>query len=402
MRSRRATIGMVIVGLALLLLVGCTGGGGTLNYAVSGTITDVDGNGIKGVALSFYLFGTADTDEDGKWRKDGLSETVEVAPTKDGWVFEPSSRTVSKADFSVNFVATRLEYPLTIQVQGEGTVNQEVVVAAQGTEYEHGTQVQLTAVPATGWRFSHWEGDLEGNENLATIVVDGEKAVIAVFIRLVEAPSNLRGIIRGQPPRGGYREIQWDAVEHPHLAYYKVWIFDANFDKFVYLGRTVNEVTLYSDLQNITVGNPRRYKVSAVASYMGITLESELSEEITLTIGTRVPPLPPEWDPVDPIGTSGTEETVSLFLNWEPVVEREDGTAVEELLQYEVWTLIGEEFRRLSAVLPDETETVVEYSEYARGSNVSVALKAVDLWGNASELSEVKSIILGGSPNVND
>ena len=184
MRSRRATIGMVIVGLALLLLVGCTGGGGTSKYAVSGTVTGVDGNGIKGVALSFEGFGTADTDEDGKWRKDGLSGTVKVSPTKDGWAFEPSSRTVSKADSSVNFVATKLEYPLIIQVQGEGTVNQEVLVVAQGTEYEHGTQVQLTAVPATGWRFSHWEGDLDGNENPATIMVDSEKSVTAVFVIL--------------------------------------------------------------------------------------------------------------------------------------------------------------------------------------------------------------------------
>jgi hypothetical protein len=175
---------MVIVGLALLLLVGCTGGGGTSKYAVSGTVTGVDGDGIKGVALSFEGFGTAETDEDGKWRKDGLSGTVKVSPAKDGWAFEPSSRTVSKADSSVNFVATMLEYPLTIQVQGEGTVNQEVLVAAQGTEYEHGTQVQLTAVPATGWRFSHWEGDLDGNENPATIVVDSEKSVTAVFVIL--------------------------------------------------------------------------------------------------------------------------------------------------------------------------------------------------------------------------
>ena len=147
----------------------------------TGTVTGVDGDGIKGVALSFEDFGTAETDEDGKWRKDGLSGTVKVSPAKDGWAFEPSSRTVSKADSSVNFVATMLEYPLTIQVQGEGTVNQEVLVAAQGTEYEHGTQVQLTAVPATGWRFSHWEGDLDGNENPATIVVDSEKSVTATF-----------------------------------------------------------------------------------------------------------------------------------------------------------------------------------------------------------------------------
>lgn len=213
-----------------------------------------------------------------------------------------------------------------------------------------------------------------------------------------DPPENLRGIIRGEPPRGAYRELQWDPVDHPHLTHYKVWIFDANFDKFVYLGRTISEETLYSDLQNLTVGVTRRYKVSAVASYMGITLESELSEEVAITIGTKSPPLPPEWDPVEPIRTSGTEESVSLFLNWEPVIQREDGSSVDSLFQYEVWSLIGGEFRRISAVSPEETETTIIYNKYARGSNVSIALKAVDLWGNSSELSEVRSIILGGAP----
>jgi len=180
-RSRKATIGMVIVGLALLLLVGCTGGGGTSKYAVSGTVTGVDDKGIKGVALSFEGFGTAETDEDGKWRKDGLSGNVKVSPAKDGWVFEPSSRTVSKADSSVNFVATKLEYTLNLTIEGEGTVNQEVVVAAQGTEYEHGTQVQLTAIPSPGWGFSHWEGDLEGSSELVVVAMDSSKNVTAVF-----------------------------------------------------------------------------------------------------------------------------------------------------------------------------------------------------------------------------
>ena len=57
------------------------------------------------------------------------------------------------------------------------------MVSSLSTHYEHGTQIQLTALPEIGWGFSHWEGDLEGTTNPATILVDSEKSVTAVFVK---------------------------------------------------------------------------------------------------------------------------------------------------------------------------------------------------------------------------
>lgn len=91
---------------------------------------------------------------------------------------------VVDSEKSVTAVFVKLEYALNIAVEGEGTVNEEVVISAQGTLHEHGTQVRLTAVPETGWRFSHWEGDLEGSANPATIKITNEKTVKAVFVRM--------------------------------------------------------------------------------------------------------------------------------------------------------------------------------------------------------------------------
>jgi hypothetical protein len=43
------------------------------------------------------------------------------------------------------------------------------------------TTVRLTAEPAEGWIFVRWEGDLEGDENPAELVIDEPKRVTAVF-----------------------------------------------------------------------------------------------------------------------------------------------------------------------------------------------------------------------------
>ncbi|MDZ7694026.1 MAG: hypothetical protein U5K69_23385 [Balneolaceae bacterium] len=49
------------------------------------------------------------------------------------------------------------------------------------TQDNHFRTVRLTAVPDDGWEFIRWEGDLEGNENPTSIVLDEDKNITAVF-----------------------------------------------------------------------------------------------------------------------------------------------------------------------------------------------------------------------------
>ena len=47
--------------------------------------------------------------------------------------------------------------------------------------YDHGTVVQLTAVPATGYHFVNWTGDASGTDLTTSVTMDGDKTVTANF-----------------------------------------------------------------------------------------------------------------------------------------------------------------------------------------------------------------------------
>lgn len=71
---------------------------------------------------------------------------------------------------------SRLAYPLTVSVQGSGTVT--------GTRtYQHGEVATVTATPASGWRFNGFSGDASGSASSTTVLMNGPKAVTASFVR---------------------------------------------------------------------------------------------------------------------------------------------------------------------------------------------------------------------------
>jgi hypothetical protein len=66
---------------------------------------------------------------------------------------------------------------LTIATLGSGSVT----LNNTGPYYHYGEAVSLTAVPAIGWSFSVWSGDLTGSTNPATLIVTGNMSVTATF-----------------------------------------------------------------------------------------------------------------------------------------------------------------------------------------------------------------------------
>lgn len=116
----------------------------------------------------------------------GTTVTLTANPAS-GWYFDHWEGALSgsanpatlimDADKNVTAVFVQYQYTLTLSVTGSGSV----AANPPGPTYPSGTSVTLTATADSGWRFDHWEGALSGSTNPATLVMDGNKSVTAVF-----------------------------------------------------------------------------------------------------------------------------------------------------------------------------------------------------------------------------
>ncbi len=82
---------------------------------------------------------------------------------------------------TANFAALA-QYQLTVNLNPPtaGTVIKSPTPVS-GTSYYAGTHVSLTAVPATGFKFVKWVGQVLPSANLATVTMNANKTVTAVF-----------------------------------------------------------------------------------------------------------------------------------------------------------------------------------------------------------------------------
>ena len=92
----------------------------------------------------------------------------------------PTQITIDKAK-SVTEVFVKKQYPLSIEIEGEGTVAEKVIKAGAATDYNSGTIVELTAEPTGDWEFVEWTGDITSTENPVQITIDEAKTVKARF-----------------------------------------------------------------------------------------------------------------------------------------------------------------------------------------------------------------------------
>ena len=84
----------------------------------------------------------------------------------------------STATYTANFTA---QYLLTTSVAPSGTGTIAAIPSSGDGYYNSGTSVQLTAIPAAGYAFSAFSGDLTGGINPQTIVMSAAYSVTANF-----------------------------------------------------------------------------------------------------------------------------------------------------------------------------------------------------------------------------
>ena len=94
-------------------------------------------------------------------------------------------------------------HTLNVGAVGQGSV----ALNPTGPIYPDGTTVTLTANPATNWHFDHWTGDITGTTNPATLLMDADKNVTAVFAadtRTLTVNVTGQGTVGLNPPGGAY------------------------------------------------------------------------------------------------------------------------------------------------------------------------------------------------------
>ena len=94
----------------------------------------------------------------------------------------PTQITIDKAK-SVTAVFVKKQYPLTLVIEGEGTVTEKIIKSGLATDYNSGTIIELTAVPEDGWEFRDWyiHNDVRETDNPLEITIDKEKLITAIF-----------------------------------------------------------------------------------------------------------------------------------------------------------------------------------------------------------------------------
>jgi hypothetical protein len=116
------------------------------------------------------------------------SNLVLTATAASGYRFDHWSGDASGANNPVNIAMNAGRnvtavfvkvYSLTAQVNPAGSGS---VTPASAT-YDESANVTLFAVPAPGYRFDHWSGDVSGNNTSVNVIMNGNKSITANFVK---------------------------------------------------------------------------------------------------------------------------------------------------------------------------------------------------------------------------
>jgi len=155
-----------------VVLIGCNTPQ-SANYQLTASVTPNNGGTVS---------------PNGGMYKRGAEITLVATPANyfkfNGWagdISDTTDRVTVKMDSNKNIVASFTKImpnlQLTVNPTGSGTLD------PNSGNYEAGTQVKITATPATGYRFDHWGGSATGTSNQTSILIDANKTVTAYFTR---------------------------------------------------------------------------------------------------------------------------------------------------------------------------------------------------------------------------
>jgi hypothetical protein len=164
-----------LIVLVLIFAAGCSWFGDDKSYSISVVIVPEEAGEVLGTGVDF-----------------AKGDVVELmAQPHEYWVFErwsgdfdgtsnPVVFTVSKSlDIAAHFV--RRPYPLTVNIEGEGTYEARIVSHSKPEEVPYGTVVQLRAIPAPGWRLAWWNADVNMVSEEILVTIEGPTEIWVSF-----------------------------------------------------------------------------------------------------------------------------------------------------------------------------------------------------------------------------
>lgn len=131
-----------------------------------------------------------------------------TAKAAEGWKFDHWEGSITGTTNPVTITCTSDKNVKAVFVESNNNLN--VTSEGMGSverQTSDGINYTLKAIPAEGWIFDHWDGDLKGNQNPAQIKADVNKNVKAVFVKkqyTVKVSAKGNGTVTIKDPKDVY------------------------------------------------------------------------------------------------------------------------------------------------------------------------------------------------------
>jgi len=400
----KKTYFIYILVVIVVFLCGCGSSKKSKTYSVRGQV--IDHYGIEGVTINFSGgYESVITDEYGGWSKSGLKGKVTITPSKEGMSFDPPSLTVSAETNNIVFKLKKDYYAVSGTVQdqnGEGIEDVEISFLpigllaktdSNGNWFRDGLFGDITIIPyKENYRFSPSSINIDISDASNNITFEG-----TYDDGIPSVPTGLSATItEDSTVNRTHAKLTWNAnPEDDEIINYYVWYRPDEKNYFTLLKRVNGKTT---SCIHEWVNKDKRYWYTVSAENARGNL-SDRCTPISFVAGEAFPPPPaaPTWSP-SPLKTGAYDEgsySCWIELEWNEVYTRQDGSPLEDLLRYNVYTVDADGLRFFIAHVPAGNNTY-RLDGLTRKAKYTFVVTAVDKWMNESDLSEERTIIAGG------
>ncbi|MCL7748045.1 InlB B-repeat-containing protein [Halalkalibacter alkaliphilus] len=164
------------------LSLATTGEGQIIRSSLNNTFTSMDTVTLTARPSEGWLFKGWDGSETST--NDRISVTMDSNKSIRAVFIQDEDEQEVNPQQPVQEVNQRTTYSLSLNSTEGGQITKD----QSGNQFNSGTRVTLTAVPNSGWKFDRWEGNARGTSRTATVTMDSNKTVKAIFLKVETAP----------------------------------------------------------------------------------------------------------------------------------------------------------------------------------------------------------------------